>query len=236
LVLSGTTSPDMSRTPPRMLPSDMRRTSWGCPLRPSGQVPKRWAADCGEALEGYDGLIVAPGSPYRSQQGALAAIEYARVHDLPLLGTCGGFQHVVLEFARNVLGFDDAQHAEYDPYASRLFITPLSCCVAGQMMTVHIKEGTRAAAAYCGETAAEKYYCNFGLNLAYLDMIVRAGLLVSGTDQDGEPRILELPDHPFFMATLFVPQTSSTEDSAHPIVVSMLAAAEEHRCQRTSDP
>jgi CTP synthase (UTP-ammonia lyase) len=100
-----------------------------------------------EVLEGYDGLIVAPGSPYRSQQGALAAIEYARVHDLPLLGTCGGFQHVVLEFARNVLGFADAQHAEYDPYASRLFVTPLSCSVAGQVMTVYIKGGTRAAAA-----------------------------------------------------------------------------------------
>jgi CTP synthase (UTP-ammonia lyase) len=67
-------------------------------------------------------------------------------------------------------------------------------------------------------------------------MIVRAGLQVTGTDQDGEPRILELPDRQFFMATLFVPQTSSTQDSPHPIIVSLIAAADAHRDQRTSDP
>ena len=176
-------------------------------------------------LEAYDGLIIAPGSPYRSQQGALAAIEHARLHDVPLLGTCGGFQHVVLEFARNVLGFADAQHAEYDPYASRLFVTPLSCSVAGQTMTVHIKDGTRAAAAYASLTATEKYYCNFGLNPSYLDTIVQAGLQVSGTDQDGEPRILELPDRSFYVATLFVPQTSSTPSSPHPLIAALVAAA-----------
>lgn len=75
--------------------------------------------------------------------GALTAIEHARVHDVALLGTCGGFQHVVLEFARNVVGLEDAQHAEYDPYASTLFITPLSCSLAGQIMTVHVKKTRR---------------------------------------------------------------------------------------------
>jgi CTP synthase (UTP-ammonia lyase) len=182
----------------------------------------------------YDGLIIAPGSPYRSQRGALLAIEHARTQNIPLLGTCGGFQHVVLEFARNVLGFADAEHAEYDPYASRLFISPLSCSVAGETMTVHIKEGSRAAAAYCSSTATERYYCNFGLNLDYLDTIVQAGLQVTGTDQDGEPRILELPDRPFFMATLFVPQTSSTPGEPHPIVKSFVAAAEVHSGQSGS--
>jgi CTP synthase (UTP-ammonia lyase) len=189
-----------------------------------------------EALQSFDGLIIAPGSPYRSQQGALVAIEHARINDVPLLGTCGGLQHVVLEFARNVLGFADAQHAEYDPYASRLFINPLSCSLVGQTMTVQIKEGTRAAAAYGGLSATEKYYCNFGLNLTYLDMIVRAGLEVTGTDQDGEPRILELSDRQFFMATLFVPQTSSSPGSPHPIIMSLIAAAEAHRYQRTINP
>jgi len=182
------------------------------------------AAGRGE-LEAYDGLLIAPGSPYRSQQGALAAIEHARLHDVPLLGTCGGFQHVVLEFARNVLGFADADHAEYDPYASRLFVTPLSCSVAGQTMTVQIKHGTRAAAAYASGTATEQYYCNFGLNPSYLDTIVQAGLQVSGTDQDGEPRILELPDRNFFVATLFVPQTSSTPSSPHPLIAALVTAA-----------
>ncbi len=178
-----------------------------------------------EALDGMDGLVIAPGSPYRSLAGALIAIEHARVHDLPLLGTCGGFQHVVLEFARNVAGFDDAQHAEYDPDASSLFITPLSCSLAGRDMSVDLVEGTRAAEAYGHLTATEHYYCNFGLNPDYVESIVEAGLVVTGTDQDGEQRILELPDHRFFVATLFVPQTSSAPRSPHPLVAALVAAA-----------
>ncbi len=84
-------------------------------------------------MVGFQGLLVAPGSPYESMEGALAAIRVARSRGVPLLGTCGGFQHVVLEFARHMLGVADADHAEYEPYASStLFITPLSCSLAGQ--------------------------------------------------------------------------------------------------------
>jgi CTP synthase (UTP-ammonia lyase) len=176
-------------------------------------------------LDPLDALVIAPGSPYRSLHGALSAIEHARVHDIPLLGTCGGFQHVVLEFARNVLGFDDAQHAEYDPYASTLFITPLSCSLAGETMTVHLKEGTKAALAYGAQTTKERYYCNFGLNPDYVNAIADGGLLISGLDQDGEERIVELPDHPFFLASLFVPQTSSAPSAPHPLFTALVAAA-----------
>ncbi|MGO8874049.1 MAG: glutamine amidotransferase-related protein [Acidimicrobiales bacterium] len=189
-------------------------------------IPTDEVGDTGEeALAGMDGLIIAPGSPYRSMIGALTAIAHARTQDLPLLGTCGGFQHVVLEFARNVVGFQDAQHAEYDPYASTLFITPLSCSLAGQTMTVRIGEHTRAASAYHDTAVTERYYCNFGLNPAYLDTMVRAGLVVSGTDQDGEPRILELPSLRFFVCTLFVPQTSSTATSPHPLLAAFIDTA-----------
>ncbi len=92
-------------------------------------------------------------------------------------------------------------------------------------MTVQLKEGTWSAAAYRNTTATERYYCNFGLNLAYLGTLVQAGLVVSGTDQDGEPRILELPDHRFFVATLFVPQASSTPAYPHPLVVGLVSAS-----------
>ena len=67
-----------------------------------------------DELAAYAGWWIAPGSPYRSMNGALRIIRYAREHDVPLLGTCGGYQHVVLEYARNVLGFADAAHAEYE--------------------------------------------------------------------------------------------------------------------------
>ncbi|MHB1548523.1 MAG: CTP synthase C-terminal region-related (seleno)protein [Acidimicrobiales bacterium] len=184
--------------------------------------------DAGDGLAvllSFDALIIAPGSPYRSLNGALAAIEHARSRGVPLLGTCGGFQHVVLEYARNVVGFRDAQHAEYDPYASTLFITPLSCSLAGQTMTVHLVDNTIASRAYGRTTVTERYYCNFGLNPAYLDTIVQAGLTVSGTDSNDEPRILELPSHPFFVATLFVPQTSSTPAAPHPLLAALVEAA-----------
>ena len=76
-----------------------------------------------KTLETFDGLWASPGSPYQSFAGMLKGIEFARQHDWPFLGTCGGFQHLALEYARNVLGFQDAEHAEYNPDASRLMIS-----------------------------------------------------------------------------------------------------------------
>lgn len=178
-----------------------------------------------EELAAYAAWWIAPGSPYRSINGALRVIRYAREHDVPLLGTCGGYQHVVLEYARNVLGFADAAHAEYDPYASDLFITALSCSLVGQTMTVMVRKNTTAARLYPSNTITEKYYCNFGLNLDHLPALSAAGLVVSGTDQDGEPRIVELPSLRYFLATLFVPQTSSTPEAPHPLIVGLLRAA-----------
>ncbi len=176
-------------------------------------------------LAGYDALWCAPGSPYRSLTGALRAIRFARESDLPFIGTCGGFQHVVIEYARNVLGFADAQHAEYDPYASDLFITPLSCSLVGQTMTVRLEPGSRAAHFYDREEATEQYYCNFGLNPEQQLRLHEAGLRVSGVDQDGEARVLELPDHRFYLATLFVPQLSSAHDHPHPLISAYLRTA-----------
>ncbi|UQX11888.1 CTP synthase C-terminal region-related (seleno)protein [Candidatus Mycobacterium methanotrophicum] len=178
-----------------------------------------------EHLAAYAGWWIAPGSPYRSINGALRTIRYAREHDVPLLGTCGGYQHVVLEYARNVLGFTDAAHAEYDPYASDLFITALSCSLVNQTMTLTVLSDAVAARLYQSTTTTEKYYCNFGLNLDHLPALTAAGLVVSGTDQDGEPRILELPNLRYFLATLFVPQTSSTPEAPHPLITGLLRAA-----------
>jgi CTP synthase (UTP-ammonia lyase) len=194
------------------------------------QVDVTWVstAEVGEAsasLASFHGLLIAPGSPYRSLAGALVAIEYARGKGVPLLGTRGGLQHVVLEFARNVLGVADAQHAEYDPDASTLFVTPLSCSLAGHVMTVDVRPDSRAGEAYGTATATERYYCNFGLNPARIDDLVSAGLVVSGTDRLGEVRIVELPTLSFFVATLFVPQTSSTPVRPHPLVTAFTAAA-----------
>lgn len=89
-------------------------------------------------FEVYSGIWVAPGSPYKNMDKTLWAIRYAREHGIPCLGTCGGFQHIIIEYARNVLGFKDAQHAEYNPCASDLFISKLDCSLAGREMTLNL--------------------------------------------------------------------------------------------------
>jgi CTP synthase (UTP-ammonia lyase) len=131
----------------------------------------------------------------------------------------------IIEYARNVLEFEDAHHAEYDPYASELFVTKLSCSPAGQRMEVRLADGSRAAQFYERTETAEEYYCNFGLNPEHQRLLHDGGLRVVGTDQDGEARVLELPDRRFFVATLFVPQLRSSPASPHPLITAYLRAA-----------
>lgn len=82
-------------------------------------------------IEDYKAFWISPGSPYKNMMNVLHIIEYARRNNIPTFGTCGGFQHMIIEFCRNVLAIRDAQHAENDPYASELVITPLTCNLKG---------------------------------------------------------------------------------------------------------
>ena len=132
---------------------------------------------------------------------------------------------MILEFARNVMHLKDAQHAEYDPYASTLFVTPLSCSVAGKIMPLDLKAGSLAASMYGTSRAEEHYYCNFGLNPEYQSALEAAGMIISGWDGQ-DARIFELPNHPFFVSTLFVPQDRSTPQKPHPIIRSFVSAAQ----------
>jgi CTP synthase (UTP-ammonia lyase) len=176
-------------------------------------------------LAEYAGLWIAPGSPYQNLAGALRAIRFARENDVPLLGTCGGLQHMILELARNVLGIADAAHAEYDPYASRLLVTRLDCSLSGKQMPIELCPGSRAAAAYGTLAVVEQYYCNFGLNRDYQDQLAEAGFRVVGSEPGGEPRILEISPLRFFVGTLFVPQVRSTPGQPHPLALALLRAA-----------
>src|SRR5262249_33544220 len=158
--------------------------------------------------------------------GALAAIRLAREEGVPLIGTCAGFQHVVIEYARTVLGVAGAQHAEYDPDASTLFVTPLVCSLVGQRMDVRLVPGSRAAEAYGADVVEERYYCTFGLNPERRALLHSRGLRVVGVDAaDGDARLVEIPEHPFFLATLFVPQTRSEPGRPHPLVTAFVRAA-----------
>lgn len=173
----------------------------------------------GDALLGqFTGFWSAPGSPFKSLDGAVKAIEFARTNNIPHLGTCGGFQHTVIEFARNVLGYADAQHEEYDINASKLFISRLACSLSGRTMQLTVEKNTLAYACYQQESTTEDYYCNFGINPAFKEALNHPALRISGIDQDGEIRILENPTNKFFVATLFVPQSRVTKENPHPII------------------
>src|SRR5262245_40283516 len=185
--------------------------------------------DLRQRLRTFDALWCAPGSPYHSMRGALLGIRYAREEGTPFVGTCGGFQHVVIEYARNVLGFADAQHAEYDPTASHLFVHQLACSLLGKKMTIVLNPTSRAYRLYGRGAVQEQYYCQFGLHPDYQPMIEEGGLRIAGFDTDGEARILELESHPFFMATLFLPQLDSTAEQPHPLITAYLQSAREWR-------
>lgn len=193
------------------------------------QVPADWLAtedlldSFPSIVANYNGFWIAPGSPYKSMNNVLEIIQYARLHNIPVLGTCGGFQHMVIEFARNVLGIGDAQHAEYDPRASKLIIDRLTCSLAGQKLTINITD--KQSLVYNilhSDTIEERYYCNFGINPAFQMDIDKGGFGIVGSDDSGEARILELVNHKFFIATLFLPQVNSTSARPHPLVAAFI--------------
>jgi CTP synthase (UTP-ammonia lyase) len=181
--------------------------------------------DAARRLAGCDGVWIAPGSPYASTRGALEAIRACRLNGIPTLATCGGCQHVIIEYARSVLGYVDAEHAEHDPYASALFVTPLSCSLVGKTMAVRLEPGSAIAEIYGRTDVEEQYYCNFGLNPAHEGTVHEGGLRIVGRDADGEPRLFTLPAHPFFVASLFVPSLTSTRERPHPLITAFLRAA-----------
>lgn len=178
-----------------------------------------------EALSGLHGAWCVPGSPYEDMEGALEGIRHARTAGLPFLGTCGGFQHALVEYARNVLDLAQADHAETSPGAEVLVIIPLECSLVGRRGTILLEEGSRARQIY-GETSAdEEYRCRFGLNPACRPLLEEGGLRFTGFDEEGEVRVAELPGHPFFVATLFQPELHALAGRAHPLVEAFLQAA-----------
>lgn len=158
------------------------------------------------SLIDFDGLWCVPASPYRSLSGALIAIQFAREHHIPFLGTCGGFQHAIIEYARNVLGWRNAEHAESAPDASCAVISPLLCSLVEQSETVCIVPDTRLAKAYGKLETHEGYHCAYGINAEYRDALFGGSLKISAEDSRGEIRAVELDGHPFFVATLFQPE------------------------------
>ena len=189
-------------------------------------------ADVETQLTLVDAIWLAPGSPYASLDGALAAVRHARVTGVPFLGVCGGFQHAVLEFARNVAGIADADHAESNPETRTPVIAALACSLVGKAAPVFLDPTCRTAAIYGRWRVVERYHCSYGVNPEYRSALERTGLRFVGEDDHGDARVVELLGHPFFIATLFQPQLASAPDAPAPLVRALVDAAIHHRDHR----
>jgi CTP synthase (UTP-ammonia lyase) len=182
-----------------------------------------------QRVAGYDGIWCVPASPYRNMEGALRAIKWAREQGRPFLGTCGGFQHAILEYARSVLGWNDAEHGETAPNAKRAVITPLACALVETTDTIRFRAGSRIAAAYGRLEATEGYRCRYGLNPAFQSELFSARLRVTAKDAAGEVRGIELEGHPFFVATLFQPERAALENRLPPLVAAFVTTAVQNK-------
>jgi len=182
-------------------------------------------------LSEFDALWCVPASPYKSMDGALAAIRFARERAVPFLGTCGGFQHAVIEYVRNVLGFEKADHAESNPEAEMPVIAQLSCSLVETMELIKLKKNSRIRRICGKDEINEQYHCNFGFNPNYSSVFEKSEMQTTGADANGEPRVIELANHPFFIATLFQPERSALRGKPHPLVCAYLEAAKSFQNQ-----
>ncbi len=188
-----------------------------------------------ERIESADALVVPGGFGERGTEGKLRAVRYARENDVPFLGLCFGFQMAVIEYARNVVGLEDAHSSEIDEGTPHPVIDLLpeqydvenlgGTMRLGDKETV-IDEGTLARELYGSESAVERHRHRFEVNPDYIDRIEDEGMVFSGTSTSGtRMEILELPDHPFFVGTQFHPEFRSRPGEPSPPFVGLVGAA-----------
>ena len=180
----------------------------------------------------FNGLWCVPASPYRSVEGALIVIRFARENQRPFLGTCGGFQHVIIEYARNVLGWSDAEHAETASEAARPVITPLACELVEATDSVRFRPGSRIASYYAREDSTEGYRCRYGLNPEFQAALLSGPLREGARDAAGEIRAVELDGHPFFLATLFQPERAALQGQEPRLVAAFVRSSAAHAAQQ----
>src|SRR5262245_52051829 len=174
-------------------------------------------------LESYAAVWCVPGSPYENAAGAIAAIRFARETHRPFLGTCGGFQHALLEYAQSVWGID-AIHAELNANGDNPVIAPLMCALVDVKGALHFAPESRLAKIYGATTATEEYHCSFGLNPVYVNRFDSGPLKVAARDDEGSVRAVELDDHPFFIATLFQPERAALRGQVPPLALAFMSA------------
>jgi CTP synthase (UTP-ammonia lyase) len=168
----------------------------------------------------YSGLWVASGSPYQDMENVISAIHYSRINNIPTFGNCAGFQHMLIEFARNVCGLINADHEETNPLSEDLVITKLSCSLveAEEYLTI-IDTGSKLFNIIKEIHFKGKYFCNYGVNRKYINVFTSYGCRFTAISGEGDIRAFELNNHPFFLGTLFQPALTSTREIPNPVLI-----------------
>ncbi|HSL12148.1 MAG TPA: CTP synthase [Actinomycetota bacterium] len=196
------------------------------------------------ALEAMDGILIPGGFGVRGVEGKIDAVRYARERGVPFLGICLGLQTAVVEFARNVCGLVGANSSEFDPVTPHPVIdllpeqkdvTDLGATMRLGAQPAHIEPGTLAAEAYAAEVVYERHRHRWEVNPAYHDQLRAGGLVISAMDKDRRlAEIVELPDHPFFIAGQFHPELRSRPTRPHPLFRGFVGAMVAHRRHRAA--
>ena len=208
----------------------------------SGDLEKNRNMD---VLEQVDGIVVPGGFGYRGIEGKIMAAEIARVHQIPYLGLCLGMQVMCIEFARNVLGLEDANSTEFDASCEHpvIDLMPDQHGVANLGGTMRLglypcvlKPDTRAAQAYQTSLVNERHRHRFEFNNRYREAFEGGGACFSGLSPDGRlVEIMELKEHPFMLGSQFHPEFLSRPNRPHPLFKQLIQAAIAYRDRRTSD-
>ena len=208
-------------------------------------TPSLLDPDLETKLEPFDGLWAAPGSPYKSFDGMLRGIEFARRRDWPFVGTCGGFQYTLVECARNVMGIKDADSAENNSGSKNIVIYPVACTIpersagapklSGAVAGIRIRPGSYLHSFYKKDVVTEEFFCNYEVNPEFEWAVIEAGFPIVARGPQGEARAIESPAHKLFVATLFQPQLSSKPGKPHPIIVEFLRAAAKWKTEKLED-
>ena len=195
------------------------------------------------ALADADGILIPGGFGVRGVEGKVAAIRYAREREVPFLGICLGLQCAVIEFARNVCGLEGANSSEFEPSTpypvidllpEQKNVTDLGASMRLGAMPAHLVPGTRAAAAYGEDVVYERHRHRWEVNPAYHRTLQAGGMIFSGVDITGRlVEIIELADHPFFVAGQFHPELRSRPTNPHPLFRDFVGAAQAYRHART---
>jgi CTP synthase len=193
------------------------------------------AENVNEQLKGLHGLLVAPGFGNRGIEGKIIAVQYARENKLPFFGICLGMQMAVIEFARNVLGLQQAHSVEMDPNSPDPVINMMEeqkrITMMGGTMRLGsypctITKDTLAYRIYGSTEINERHRHRYEFNNDYLNAFHEKGMVTSGVNPaTGLVEIVELPNHPFFIGVQYHPELKSTVEAPAPLFVHFIAAA-----------